>query len=57
MSEYSPEHFKQHLKKIIGYLDDITNKLNTALDSYLLAEKKTTEKDIKHYKSKRGKKK
>ena len=44
MSEFDHKEFKVHLNKIIGYLDDITNKLNGMLDSYLLVEQKPIKK-------------
>lgn len=64
MNNFEHKEFKQHLKKIISYLDDISVGLNKALDAYLLVENKHTEKEdiarmIKTYKIrvKRGKKK
>jgi len=61
MKEFDNKEFKVHLNKIIGYLDEITGKLNRVLDSYLLVEKdnsttKSIERAIKHYKVKRKKK-
>lgn len=61
-NEFDPKEFKVHLKKIVGYLDEITVGLNRALDAYLLVENKHTEKEdikrvIKHYKIKPKKRK
>jgi len=41
------KEFKRHLNKIIGYLDDITNKLERSLDEYLLVEKSKAKKKKK----------
>lgn len=56
MNDFDHVEFKKHLKKIIGYLDEMTSGLNRALDAYLLKEEHNEAKDIKrvikHYKIK-----
>jgi asparagine synthetase B (glutamine-hydrolysing) len=48
MKDFDNKEFKQHLKKVIGYIDEITVKLKQALDSYLLVEKEKKQNERKH---------
>lgn len=47
MKDFDNKEFKQHLKKVIGYIDEITVKLEQALDSYLLVEKERKQNERK----------